>query len=173
MKPEIVTWEKTFLIGMSFFGDPFKSAASWDSDNEIGNLWNRFFTYVESDRNEITGIKVPDTALEIHIEAPDTAERGNFEVYVGMIVETLDTIPIHCVAKTLPPCTYAVFTLRGEEIHTDWWNVIYSKWLPGSGYEISGNYNFQLYDKRFRGMDKLSESEIDVYVPVKKTGSGR
>ena len=41
-------------------------------------------------------------------------------------------------------------------------------WMLNSAYESVYSYGFQRYDERFRGVDNLAESELDVYVPVKK-----
>ena len=35
------------LVGLSFFGDPFKSSAGWTEENEIGRLWVRFMAFLE------------------------------------------------------------------------------------------------------------------------------
>jgi predicted transcriptional regulator YdeE len=67
----------------------------------------------------------------------------------------------------LPACKYAVFTFRGEEIAGDWSAAIYADWMPGSGYEQAHPYSFQLYDHRFKGVDSLADSVLDVYVPIK------
>jgi predicted transcriptional regulator YdeE len=77
-------------------------------------------------------------------------------------------VPVELLVKVLPPTQYAVFTLHGEEITSDWPRRIYQEWLPGSGYEPTHQYNFQYYDERFKGIDKINESTIDVYVPVKR-----
>ena len=39
---------KIFLIGCSFYGDPFTGSAGWTEENEIGRLWNRFMNYVQN-----------------------------------------------------------------------------------------------------------------------------
>jgi predicted transcriptional regulator YdeE len=39
--------------------------------------------------------------------------------------------------------------------------------LPDAGYEMTGDYSFQRYDERFKGMDRIAESVLDVYIPVK------
>jgi len=39
--------------------------------------------------------------------------------------------------------------------------------MPGSGYQEAYKYQFQLLDRRFKGVQNLEESVLDVYVPVK------
>jgi predicted transcriptional regulator YdeE len=72
------------------------------------------------------------------------------------------------VVKLLPAVTYAVFTLRGEAIVGDWGREIYEEWLPNSVYELAGQFHIQYHDGSFKGFDRLAESSLDVYVPVKR-----
>jgi len=97
----------------------------------------------------------------------ETAAKGLFDIFAGVEIENLDDVPVELLVKVLPPTRYAVFTLQGEEITSDWSRLIYQEWLPVSGYESAYQYNFQYYDERFKGIDKIAESAIDVYVPVK------
>jgi hypothetical protein len=39
--------------------------------------------------------------------------------------------------------------------------------MPSSGYCQSHEYVIQYYDQRFKGLDKIEESMLDAYVPVK------
>ena len=39
--------------------------------------------------------------------------------------------------------------------------------MTRSGYERAYPYGFQLYDDRFKGVERIDESTLDVYVPVK------
>jgi len=95
------------------------------------------------------------------------ALKGNYEVFAGLEVEKLENVPIEVVVKILPPTKYAVFTLKGKQITSDWPKMIYDEWMPGSGYQEAYKYQFQLLDRRFKGVQNLEESVLDVYVPVK------
>ena len=68
--------------------------------------------------------------------------------------------------KVLPPTKYAVFTLAGEEITSDWHQMIHRDWLPDSGYQIAYDYAIERYDERFKGLDKIADSVLEVYIPV-------
>jgi predicted transcriptional regulator YdeE len=59
-----------------------------------------------------------------------------------------------------------VFTLRGEQITSDWSRMI-DDWMLDAGYSSAYPYGFQLYDQRFKGLDDLEASELDVYFPIK------
>jgi AraC family transcriptional regulator len=165
MEPTIIDRGEIILVGFSFFGDPFRLSGEWTEENEIGRLWNRFMVYLNEHGQRIKQA-ISGAAYELHLQHAETATKGHFEVFVGMEVEKLEDMPIELVAKILPPATYAVFTLSGPEIHADWPRQIYQEWLPASGYQAPFGYNFQYYDHRFKGMGRLAESEIDVYVPI-------
>ena len=167
MKPTIIEKDQMILVGLSFFGDPFEMSAGWTEENEIGRLWNRFTAYLTEHGHHIKHIKGDHVAYEVHIESEETAVTGNHEVFVGVEVEQLEDVPVEVLVKILPRTTYAVFTFKGEQITSDWSRMIYHEWIPGSGYQVAYKYSIQLYDQRFRGLENLDESEIDLYVPVK------
>lgn len=168
MEPKIVDKGQIILIGFSFFGDPFRTNAGWTEENEIGRLWNRFITYLAKNRKQIKNIKNDMVGYELHMISEDTPIKGIYEVFVGLEVEKLEDVPADVLIKILPPTKYAVFTLQGKQITSDWSKLIFSEWMPGSGYQKSYEYGFQLYDQRFHGLDQLDESVIDVYVPIKR-----
>lgn len=117
---------------------------------------------------EIKHAAEEDVAYELHLEHPETPQTGEYEVFVGLEVGALEDVPLALCVKILPPATYAVFVLQGEEIVSDWGQKIYEEWMPGAGYESAGAYGLQRYDRRFKGLDRLAESLIEVYVPVRR-----
>ena len=168
MEPKIVERDPMILVGFCFYGDPFAESAGWTEENEIGRLWNRFMTYTADHRDAIQHVKGETVAYEVHIESPETPSKGFREVFVGVEVERLANVPVELLVKMLPPATYAVFTLKGEQIASDW-SMSIGEWMRRSPYEPASSYGFQRYDERFRGLDDLDASELDVYVPVKRT----
>ncbi len=167
MEPRIVQEGEILLVGMSFYGDPFQLSGAWTEENEIGRLWVRFMAFLQAEGERIKHAKHAATTVEAHIYGEEAMETGSWEIFVGVEVERLEDVPLELVVKILPACTYAVFTLQGEEIGGDWSNLIYSQWMPGSGYALAHSYAFQYYDERFKGVDDLAGSVLDVYVPVK------
>ena len=168
MDPRIVTADEWLVVGMSFYGDPFSQASGWSEDNEIGLLWQRFIAFHSANPGAIRHIAEPSAVVEIHIETEESREKGLFEVFVGARVQRLEDVPLECTVKTLPATQYLVFTLKGKEITSDWSKLPYFNWIPSSGYVVSHPYGFQYYDERFKGLDRIEESALDVYVPVKK-----
>ena len=76
-------------------------------------------------------------------------------------------MPFDLTIKVLPAATYAVFTLTGKRIVEDWEKEM-EVWLEQDSYQEDYPYNFQYYDTRFKGMDRIEESQIDVYIPIEK-----
>jgi len=168
MQAKIISGKKMLLIGMNFYGDPFSNHSFWSEENEIGNLWKRFNSFLGKNP-ELNKYRIKkDVFLEIFLTSDESMSAGLFDVFVGVLVETLEYIPINCVAKQLPATEFAVFTLKGNQINSDWQNKIYKQWLPESGYELSSSYNIQYYDQRFKGINSIRESELDILVPVRK-----
>ena len=167
MEPTIVEKPQMFLVGFSFFGDPFKLSGGWTEENEIGRLWKRFEAYLAQQRARIKHVVADQVAYEVHIQHQETERTGEFEVFVGFEVAQLEDMPVELSAKILPPTTYAIFTLSGPAISSDWSKMI-AEWMSQAGYASPYPYGFQQYDERFKGVDRMDESVLDVYVPVVK-----
>ena len=155
------------LVGLGFFGDPFRISGGWTEENEIGRLWQRFMAYLSAHPGRVQQVVDEKVAYELHIEHEETPRTGECEVFVGVEVAAIEDVPVELSLKVLPPATYAVFTLRGEEITSDWQKMIGTDWLPGSGYESDYNYGLQRYDERFKGVEHMDESVLELYVPVR------
>jgi AraC family transcriptional regulator len=166
MKPIIIEKDQIILLGVSFFGDPFTSAG-WTEGNEIGKLWHRFEAFLANHGERIKNIKDDEVGYEVWSTGEETASKGKFDIFAGLEIENVADVPVEALIKILPSTKYAVFTFEGQQINSDWPRMIYQEWLPDSGYQEAYRYNFQLYDQRFKGIDKLDESAIDVYVPIK------
>lgn len=167
MKPQIFFKESTNLMGLSFFGDPFSSSAEWTEENEVGRLWNRFMGYINN-TEELKYLLQKEKWYEVWIEHPESKEKGFFEIFVGVEISSSDQVPLLFLIKNLPATEYAVFTVRGNKIMTDWPNKQYDEWLKNSVYVAGEDFMIEIYDSRFKGMDKLEDSELDYYFPVKK-----
>ena len=168
MQPKITESRQITLAGMSFYGDPFDTHSGWDEDNQIGLLWKRLYAYIKNEPS-IAYFLNSGNWYEVHIYSEETQSKGLFEVFVGVECETqrIAELPPQLLVKNLPETQYAVFTFKGEEISADWEKTL-SDWMAGSGFESAGAYNFQFYDERFKGLERLDESVLDVYIPIKK-----
>jgi predicted transcriptional regulator YdeE len=166
VEPQLIDKDQIILVGLSFFGDPFKFSGGWTEENEIGRLWQRFMTYLGEAGQQIRHAKTGGF-YELHIDHPEMERTGEYEVFVGLEVDRLEDVPVRLSIKILPPTQYAVFTLVGQEIVADW-SAEMQAWLTHSGYQRAYTYGFQYYDERFKGMEQIDESVLDMYVPVCK-----
>jgi predicted transcriptional regulator YdeE len=169
VEPKFVTQDPLKLVGFSFYGDPFRLSPGWTEENEIGRLWNRFINYAQQQGPAWERVVAhPHLSYEVHIYNEATMETGVFEVFVGSELASGVQPPLETVIKVLPAVQYAVFTLRGQIIVGDWPQAIYEQWLPNSDYELAHEFHIQYHDGSFKGFDRLDESSLDVYVPVKQ-----
>ena len=173
MEPRITEEMQLFLAGMSFYGDPFDTHGCWDEDNQIGQLWKRFMAFLGKNQETIQSIARTNRWYELHLYDEQTSQRGLFEVFVGIEavfteIDLLSKMPVELQIKILPLTRYAVFTFSGVDITGDTEKTI-QEWLSQTGYSNGFVYSFQLYDERFKGMDRLDESTLDVYVPIVET----
>ncbi len=167
MQPTILQKEEILLLGLSFYGDPFDTSNVWTEENQIGLTWQRLMRYLEQHSQVIQHRVALDVFYEVHIYGDETNTKGLFEVFVGVPVERLEAVPVELLVKVLPATTYAVFTLEGQAILSDWEMKI-DQWLAEAGYERSHPYSLQYYDPRFKGLDQIAESALDLYMPVRK-----
>jgi AraC family transcriptional regulator len=123
--------------------------------------------YMTQHGNNVKHLTNPEVYYEVHVdEHPETFEKGHFDVFVGQEVATLEDMPIELSIRILPLTTYAMFTLYGQQIFADWMQAVW-EWFQRSRYQRAYTYGFQLYDRRFKGLQNIEESAIDVYIPVK------
>ena len=165
MEPAITSLDKMYLAGMSFYGDPFSTHGVWSGENEIGRLWTRCMAYLEKHKDQLQSLWQAEVMYEVHVYNDETISKGLFEVFVGGCLKDTEGVPPEMLTKTLPASEYAVFTLQGEEISTDWYSAA-EQWITEEGYTRSLPYIFQYYDERFKGMDQIEESILDVYIPI-------
>jgi predicted transcriptional regulator YdeE len=167
MEAKIVERGPILLVGMGFYGDPFARASAWDADNEIGSLWKRFMAFISASPGAI-GDRADSGEYwyELHVTEPETARTGSYEVFAGVEVTALRAVPVACSAKILSAAEYAAVTVHGNEMGGDWMARLYSEIVPSLGRRASEAYSFELYGPRFKGMDRLAESELDFYIPL-------
>ncbi|MBU0490290.1 MAG: GyrI-like domain-containing protein [Chloroflexi bacterium] len=165
MEPTMLDQPGMLLVGFSFFGDPFRLSGGWTEENEIGRLWTRFMAYLGAHHARIKHVATNAVMYEVHVEHQETATTGQHEVFVGLEVDRLEDVPVELSVKVFPPATYAIFTLHGDEITSDWTRTIL-EWMTASGVQPAHPYSVQRYDERFKGVDHIDESVLEVHVPI-------
>ena len=168
---DIVEKDAICLAGMTSYGTV--SGKEWNEDNFIGGLWKRFMEYwmKNIDTFEFKPIN-PDTMYEVTVWDEEGLKVHSFSTFVGVMVESFDSVPFELETKMLPANKYAFLTLKGRDI-VGWQSGFYNEDIPKSGHRVytSKGYGYEIvaYEKdRFYGLGKeeLEKSEIDVYVPL-------
>jgi predicted transcriptional regulator YdeE len=166
MEPRIIEQGEITIIGMVYYGNPFKDAAAAPEQNEIGKLWTRFNTYWDSHRQAFKHAVDTKIGWELHIGTDEYEETKEYFVMVGVEVSKIEDLPAPIFAKVLPAGQYAAFTLKGEQMTGNWGEAIYKEWLPSSAYEEATSCTIERYDEdRFKGWGD-PESEIEIWVPI-------
>ncbi len=166
MEIDFISRGQLILAGMSFYGDPFKDAGDWSAENEIGRLCKRFMDFNECHRAEMAALKSGDDFYEVHIYNDETEAKGFFEVFVGCALDRVNQPPLELSLKILPAGHYAAIALKGEQIISDWYRDLDAE-LAQKGWQRSSPYFFQVYDQRYRGLERIAESELTAFIPVK------
>jgi AraC family transcriptional regulator len=159
MEPKIVELPQFCVIGVSVYGDGESGVftEAWDIFLRIrkGMQW----------KNEKVGYGV-----EFYTE--EFQKEKKWFYLAGQEVESLDNIPVSMTGKVIPAHTYAVFTSKGPlKALQEMFHYAFHEWLPKSDYEVADWFDFEYYDKRFKGMEN-PDTEIDIYIPVNKAGAG-
>ena len=166
MKMEFVSRQATFLMGMSFYGDPFKDAGDWSESNEIGRLCRRYMDYATKNRNALLPMTVKDDFYEVHIYGEESPARGFLEVFVGQETRELNSLPLELSLKVLPAGQFSKVDLAGQAIISDWYKDLDGR-LAREGWQRGLPFFFQVYDQRYKGIERIAESELTAYIPVK------
>ncbi len=170
MEPKIIQRDQFIIVGMVYYGNPFHAAEVSPDQNEVGKLWGRFNTYYGNNPQGFKEEVNPKVAWELHITTDEYEETKEYYVMVGVEVSKIDGLPLPTFTKVLPAGQYAVFTLKGEEMASNWGDAIYKEWLPSSDYEEAYQCTIERYDEdTFKGWGD-PDSEVEIWIPVKAKG---
>jgi predicted transcriptional regulator YdeE len=162
----ITNKKKITLAGMDFYGNPYKEAGGWSMQNAIGQLWKRFSAFYDKNKSTVKNL-ASESGYEVWVDFEGKADAKDDYIFVGVAVKKLKDLPLELVGKMLPETRYAIFTLKGDEIKSDWPSKVATTWLAQTGLERSYPYIIEYYDsKRFKGVEDKN-AELDIYVPVK------
>ncbi|MBN1401067.1 MAG: GyrI-like domain-containing protein [Anaerolineae bacterium] len=165
MQTTILEQEPILLAGMSYFGNPFVQPEE-GGEVPIHRLWARVVAFLELNPDALPPLVAPGVVYEVHVPHTKERESGRHEAFVGVEVATVRGLPVLLQAKMLPARLYLRVLLQGREIVSDWFDPIVQDWLPKARHRLADSFSYQRYDHRFKGGDRLAESEMEVYVPV-------
>ncbi|MEN6370874.1 MAG: GyrI-like domain-containing protein [Armatimonadota bacterium] len=158
MQPKIVSRNEIKLAGIQYIGS--------NQNGEIPRLWDEQFLPRMNELENVVNGDVCYGLCECMCKGECKCGQGaDFYYIAAMEVSNFDEIPAGMATKTVPAAKYAVFTHKGpvSKLH-ETFQKIYTEWIPASGVEIAGNYNFEYYGECF---DNSENSLMDIYVPVK------
>lgn len=91
---------------------------------------------------------------------------GNMDYLCGLEVRDFNALPVKGVARLrVPRQNYAVFAHQGHvsAIRRTWY-TIWNRWLPGSGFEVSAEPEFESYGEHFDPLTGFGD--IAVWLPI-------
>jgi len=163
--------DEKLIIGMNYYGDPFSVGGAWSVDNAIGKLWQRFSAYLSKHSDQILHRVSLDESYECHVMDERFEDTGEYGIMVGVEVSRLNQQPVHLVSKVIPEKKYLVLILRGQEIVSDQQVFIDKILKENPEVSVDTRFFFEKYDKRFKGMHRIDESLVEIFIPLNDTDS--
>ncbi len=147
MSVKIVTLEAQKAVGLVYRGQ--------NENGEIPRLWDVF-------NGRYKELK-PSSPVCYGLCYMDS-EDNSFAYMAGVSVSDLETVPEGMEVTSIPAGHYAVFTFT-EHISKikEFWDEIYTRYLPENSLVPLNQMSFELYDERFQ-----QNGECDIYIPVVK-----
>ena len=147
-EPEIKELKEIKLIGVPYYGVP----------DRVPEFWQKFLiSYKNTYGKPLTG-KTYAFMFNCHRE---------LSYMPSLEVTTLDrAIPMDFVGKIVPPATWAMFEVTGEDID-DTMAYAHSEWFPKSGYEYSLSCEMEIRPEGYRYVGGIKDVFYYCY-PVKK-----
>lgn len=149
MDGKILTIKEFKAVGLTYFGN--------NANGEIPNLWEVF-------NNRYRNIKQKSKSMFCYgICDSDMDSEGRFHYSACAEVDSFEDVPEDMVTKIVPEGKYIVYTYSGAiKDLGEFYNNIFTQWLPASKCEIDYRPQLELYDERF-----MNNGEFDIYIPIK------
>jgi AraC family transcriptional regulator len=158
MNPTIKTFPTTKFIG--------KNLTFTYTDYRVFELWSSFMPR----RKEIQNAVGSDLYnIQINPENFDFQPNTPFVKWAAVAVANFEVIPDEMETLEIPEGLYAVFNYKGDQSNAAaFFNSIYTKWLPNSGYELDNRPQFEILGEKYKNNDASSEEEI--WIPIQLKG---
>jgi len=149
MEGKIITIESFKAVGLTYFGD--------NNNGEIPALWNVFnsrYTDIKNINSSRLCYGICDCGMD---------NEGGFRYTACAEVDSFEDVPEGMETKVVSAGKYIVYTYRGAiKDLGEFYQNIFTKWLPASGEEMDYRPQLELYDERF-----MQNGEFDILVPIK------
>lgn len=132
------------------------------TQTDFPNIWDVFMKRIGDVPNAVN----PTVTYALEFYGQEFVTESKWFYMPCVEVSSFDDIPMTMVAKYIPAARYAVFEHIGKVSGIpDLYSRIYKEWLPASNFELAFDFDFELYDERFTGMDN-PDSVMEIYIPV-------
>lgn len=149
MNGKIISIKSFKAVGITYFGN--------NTNGEITNLWQVFNKRYKDIKQKSKSM----LCYGICDDMPDS--EGRFHYTACAEVDEFQDVPAGMGTKVVPEGKYLVYTYSGSlKDIGEFYNDIFTKWLPASSYEMDYRPQFELYDERF-----MNNGEFDIYIPIK------
>jgi len=169
MNYKIVERNEIKLVGI-------KERVYLERENTIPKLWGKFFLEENKIKNKVEG-SYYGVAFNMEIKnnlAKDITTDAicEFDEMIGIEVSSFDHVNEDMFKKIINPQKYLVFTYKGNPNDKDFvlkiqktYDYLYGSLLPATEFQVDKEFNFELYDERFK--ENSDNSEFDIYIPIK------
>lgn len=149
MEGKIVNFKSFKAVGVTYFGSNEKG--------EIPALWevfNKRYGEIKHKNNTVLCYGICDDDID---------PQGQFHYTACTEVESFQDVPQGMTTKVVQEGKYIVYTYSGAiKDLGEFYNKIFTSWLPEADCEMDCRPQLELYDGRFS-----DNGEFDIYIPVK------
>ncbi|HEX9979849.1 MAG TPA: GyrI-like domain-containing protein [Flavobacterium sp.] len=134
------------------------------SDDRTFNLWRSLMPRREEIKNQIQSelfsVQLYPQGFFEHFDA-----GRKFEKWAAVATSAFDNIPNGMETLAIPGGLYAVFRYKAAVMTApEAFRYIFSKWLPGSGYQLDCRPHFEILGEKYKRGS--ADSEEDIFIPI-------
>ncbi len=156
--PEIKISEELKLIG--------RKIETSLSENRIGELWQNLRKRQKEIKYQINQTSFSVEIYKEGMEMKNFSPHTLFEKWAAVEVSKFEDVPDGLEELIISSGKYAVFTFKGlHSSYPEFYNYIFTKWLPTSGYRLDHRPHFEIMGANYFG-PLNPESEEEVWIPI-------
>lgn len=149
MEGRVANINELRAVGITYFGDNQKG--------EIPSLWetfNRQYSEIQHKSKSMRCYGICDSNMD---------SEGKFHYTACAEVDSFEGVPENMETKFVEAGKYVVYTYSGSiKDLGEFYEKIFTQWIPAGGYELDCRPQLELYDGRF-----MRNGEFDIYIPIK------
>lgn len=154
MKPEIVEFVETTLIGARAFGTYAEAAPA---------AWSQIMKFIYSNKLMKTGVRM----FGISHDDPNVTEPNNIRYDACVDIDANIEEEVNLRKLTVSGGNYAKFLHKGPyDKFRETYGYIFNKWLPESNHKLRDNPCFEIYLNKDPRRTKPENLKTEIYVPI-------